>query len=61
MTHSCHNKLTEWHGRRIVGLWREKLVERVKHGTVRMYGELEGIMGSAIPTLPALEAPYALG
>ncbi len=40
---------------------REKLIERVKHGTVVMYGELEGIMGSAIPALPALEAPYSLG
>lgn len=39
---------------------REKLIERVKHGTVVMYGELEGIMGSAIPALPALEMPYAL-
>ena len=40
---------------------REKLIERVKHGTVVMYSELEGIMGSAIPSLPALELPYALG
>ncbi len=40
---------------------REKLIERVKHGTVCMYGELEGIMGSEIPALPALEMPYALG
>jgi hypothetical protein len=43
-----------------VGLQREKLIERVKHGTVVMYSELEGIMGSAIPSLPALEMPYAL-
>jgi hypothetical protein len=40
---------------------REKLIERVKHGTTRMYGELEGIMGSEIPALPALEMPYAPG
>jgi len=40
---------------------REKLIERVKHGTVVMYSELEGIMGSAIPSLPALEMPYSLG
>jgi len=40
---------------------REKLIERVKRGTVRMYGELEGIMGTEIPALPALEMPYALG
>jgi hypothetical protein len=40
---------------------REKLIERVKHGTVVMYSELEGIMGSAIPSLPALELPCALG
>jgi hypothetical protein len=44
-----------------VGLRREKLIERVKHGTTRMYGELEGIMGSEIPALPALEMPYAPG
>lgn len=40
---------------------REKLIERVKHGTVVMYSELEGIMGPEIPALPALEMPYALG
>jgi hypothetical protein len=40
---------------------REKLIERVKNGTTRMYGELEGIMGSEIPALPALEMPYTLG
>jgi hypothetical protein len=39
---------------------REKLIERVKHGTVVMYSELEGIMGPEIPALPALEMPYAL-
>ena len=40
---------------------REKLIERVKNGTTRMYGELEGIMGSEIPALPALDMPYSLG
>jgi hypothetical protein len=44
-----------------VGLRREKLIERVKNGTTRMYGELEGIMGSEIPALPALDMPYTLG
>ncbi len=37
---------------------REKLIERVTHGTVGRYGELEGIMGSEIPSLPALEMPH---
>jgi len=40
---------------------REKLIERVKNGTTRMYGELEGIMGSEIASLPALEMPHTLG
>ena len=40
---------------------REKLIERVTHGTATMYGDLEGIMGSEIASLPALEMPYALG
>lgn len=49
--------------RAMTRIWsrREKLIERVKHGTVCMYGELEGIMGSEIPALPALEMPHALG
>ncbi len=48
--------------RAMTRIWsrREKLIERVKHGTVCMYGELEGIMGSEIPALPALEMPHAL-
>ena len=37
---------------------REKLIERVKYGRVCMYGELEGIMGSGIPALPALEMSH---
>ena len=39
---------------------REKLIERAKYGTVCRYGELEEIMGSEIPALPALEMPHAL-
>ena len=40
---------------------REKLIDRVQHGTATMYGQLEGIVGSEIAALPALEMPYALG
>ena len=47
--------------RAMTRIWakREKLIDRVKNGTVTMYGELEGIMGSALPSLPALEMPMA--
>ena len=41
-------------------LRREKLIERVKHGTVCMYSELEGIVGSGIPALLAPEMPHVL-
>jgi len=48
--------------RAMARIWtrRSKLIERVKYGTITMYGELEGIMGSEIPALPALEMPYSL-
>jgi hypothetical protein len=48
--------------RAMTRIWakREKLVDRVKNGTVTMYGELEGIMGSALPSLPALDMPLTL-
>jgi len=37
----------------------EKQIERVKHGTVYTYGELEGITGSGIPAPPELEMRHA--
>ncbi len=39
--------------------WRAKLIERVKHGTVCVYGELEGIMGSEIPALPTRDRSHS--
>ena len=39
---------------------REKPIERMKHGRVCRFGELEGIMGSGTPALPALAIPHAL-
>jgi len=39
---------------------REKNIETVMKGTVRMYGDLEGIIGAAIKEIPALNMPNQL-
>ena len=38
-------------------LWkeREKQIEKVTGNTVGMYGEMQGIIGSGLPTIKALE------
>lgn len=36
---------------------REKQVERLSLNTIRMYGDLQGIIGNALPTIPTLELP----
>jgi len=37
---------------------REKQIERVLLNTTRMYGELEGIFGSALPPIMTMELPF---
>ncbi|MGE9269055.1 MAG: DUF2130 domain-containing protein, partial [Verrucomicrobiales bacterium] len=34
---------------------REKQIERVIKNTVGLYGDMQGIIGGQIPTIPALE------
>ena len=34
---------------------REKEIERVVKNTVRLYGDMQGIIGDQIPVIPALE------
>ena len=34
---------------------REKQVQRVVKNTVGLYGDMQGIIGGQIPTIPALE------
>ena len=34
---------------------REKEIERVVKNTVGLYGDMQGIIGGQIPTIPALE------
>ena len=34
---------------------REKEIERVVKNTVALYGDMQGIIGGQIPTIPALE------
>lgn len=38
---------------------REKQIQRVVLSTTRMYGDLQGIIGSSLPQIPLLELPSA--
>lgn len=40
---------------------REKQIERVIANTVRMYGEMRGILGASVPPVPALELDAVAG
>jgi hypothetical protein len=44
-------------------IWREreKQIDRVLANTARMYGEVRGIVGTSVPTLPALELEPVAG
>jgi hypothetical protein len=45
--------------RSTIRLWkkREMQIARMKNNLASMYGELQGILGSALPTIPQLEGP----
>jgi hypothetical protein len=38
-------------------LWakREKEIERITENTIGMYGDMQGLVGSSMPSLPSLE------
>lgn len=43
----------------MLGIWakREKQIERVVSNTIRMYGDMQGIIGAALPQINSLELP----